>query len=85
MLMPLLADFASGKPGKRSQAMPGDTPAERNASYTSMTTTIKPLPRRPAWKALAAHYKKSRALHIRKLFSADPKRGQRMTAEAAGA
>ena len=49
-----------------------------------MKTSMKPLTKRPAWKALAAHYKKSRALHLRKLFSADPKRGQRMTAEAVG-
>ncbi len=49
-----------------------------------MKTSIKPLTKRPAWKALAAHYKKSRALHLRKLFSADPKRGQRMTVEAVG-
>jgi glucose-6-phosphate isomerase len=45
---------------------------------------MKSLTKRPAWKALAAHHKKSRALHLRKLFSADPKRGQRMTAEAVG-
>jgi glucose-6-phosphate isomerase len=49
-----------------------------------MSTDIKPLTKRPAWKALAAHYKKSRTSHLRKLFSADPKRGQRMTAEAVG-
>jgi glucose-6-phosphate isomerase len=49
-----------------------------------MKTSMKPLTKRPAWKALAAHHKKSRALHLRKLFSADPKRGQRMTAEAVG-
>ena len=49
-----------------------------------MKTSIKPLTKRPAWRALAAHYKKSGALHLRKLFAADPKRGQRMTAEAVG-
>jgi glucose-6-phosphate isomerase len=49
-----------------------------------MTTAIKPLTKRPAWKALAAHHKKSKESHLRKLFSADPKRGQRMTAEAVG-
>jgi glucose-6-phosphate isomerase len=49
-----------------------------------MKTSIKPLTKRPAWKALAAHYKKSRALHLGKLFFADRKRGQRMTAEAVG-
>jgi glucose-6-phosphate isomerase len=49
-----------------------------------MKTSMKPLTKRPTWKALAAHHKKSKALHLRKLFSADPKRGQRMTAEAVG-
>jgi glucose-6-phosphate isomerase len=49
-----------------------------------MTTTIKPLTQRPAWKALAAHHKKIKSLHLRKLFAADPKRGERMTVEAAG-
>jgi glucose-6-phosphate isomerase len=49
-----------------------------------MTTDIKPLIRRKAWKALAAHHKKIQKLHLRKLFAADPKRGQRMALEAAG-
>jgi glucose-6-phosphate isomerase len=48
-----------------------------------MTTIIKPLTKRPAWKALAAHHKKIKELHLRKLFAADPTRGERMTAEAA--
>jgi glucose-6-phosphate isomerase len=47
-------------------------------------TTIKPLTQRPAWKALAAHHKKIQGQHLRKLFAADPKRGERMCAEAAG-
>jgi glucose-6-phosphate isomerase len=37
-----------------------------------------------AWRALTAHQKKIKGLHLRKLFAADPKRGERMTAEAAG-
>jgi glucose-6-phosphate isomerase len=49
-----------------------------------MTTRIKPLTQRPAWKALAAHYKKVQDLHLRKLFADDSKRGERMTAAAAG-
>jgi len=49
-----------------------------------MTTNIKPLIQRPAWKALAAHHKAIKKLHLRKLFATDPKRGERMTAEAAG-
>jgi glucose-6-phosphate isomerase len=47
-----------------------------------MNTT--PLTKHPAWKALVAHQKKIKPLHLRKLFAADPKRGQRLTAEAAG-
>jgi glucose-6-phosphate isomerase len=50
----------------------------------NMTTSIKPLTKRPTWKALAAHHKKIKGLHLRKLFATDPKRGERMTAEAAG-
>ena len=49
-----------------------------------MTATTKTLTRRPAWKALAAHYKAVKALHLRDLFAADPKRGERFTAEEAG-
>jgi len=49
-----------------------------------MTTSIKPLAKRPAWKSLVAHHKKIKGLHLRKLFAADPKRGERMTAGAAG-
>src|SRR3954469_24380301 len=44
----------------------------------------QPLTQRPAWKALAAHYQTISKLHLRKLFSDDPKRGERMTTEAAG-
>ena len=36
------------------------------------------------WRALAAHHKKLSKLHLRKLFADDPKRGQRLTAEAVG-
>ena len=37
-----------------------------------------------AWKALEDHQKKMREVHLRELFAADPGRGRRMTAEAAG-
>jgi glucose-6-phosphate isomerase len=45
---------------------------------------IAMLTTRKAWKALEAHYKKVRELHLRNLFADDPKRGERMTAEAVG-
>ena len=42
------------------------------------------LTQRPAWKALAAHFQQVRGLHLRQLFADDPKRGERLTAEAVG-
>ncbi|MGN6734381.1 MAG: glucose-6-phosphate isomerase [Candidatus Binatia bacterium] len=49
-----------------------------------MAKQIMPLTERPAWNALAAHYDSVARLHLRKLFSDDPKRGERMTVERAG-
>jgi glucose-6-phosphate isomerase len=37
-----------------------------------------------SWKALESHYTKVSTLHLRELFEKDPKRGERMTAEAVG-
>jgi glucose-6-phosphate isomerase len=45
---------------------------------------IQPLTQRKAWKALQTHHTKVKELHLRQLFAEDPKRGERMTAEAAG-
>jgi glucose-6-phosphate isomerase len=39
---------------------------------------------RPAWRALAAHHRTIRDVHLRALFADDPGRGERLTAEAAG-
>jgi glucose-6-phosphate isomerase len=49
-----------------------------------MAKQIMPLTERPAWNTLAAHYDSVARLHLRKLFSDDPKRGERMTVEGAG-
>jgi len=49
-----------------------------------MKATIKPLSQRPAWKALAAHHKKIKGLHLRELFADDPTRGERLTVEGVG-
>jgi glucose-6-phosphate isomerase len=49
-----------------------------------MKATIEPLTQRPAWKALTAHHKKIQRLHLRQMFAADPKRGERFTAGAGG-
>jgi glucose-6-phosphate isomerase len=47
-------------------------------------STVKPLSQRPAWKALAAHQKNISKLHLRQLFGADKKRGEKFTASGAG-
>jgi glucose-6-phosphate isomerase len=49
-----------------------------------MNARITPLTERPAWKALEAHYRRIRELHLRTLFAGDPARGERMAVEAAG-
>ncbi len=54
------------------------------SAATAKAKAIAPLTKRKAWKALTAHYKKISKLHLRKLFADDPKRGERLTLEAAG-
>jgi len=49
-----------------------------------MTAGKLPLTARSAWKALQGHYEKVKDLHLKELFASDPKRGERLTAEAAG-
>ena len=49
-----------------------------------MKTKMIQLPQRKAWKSLKVHYEQIRNLHLRELFAADPKRGERMTLEALG-
>src|SRR5262250_425649 len=43
-----------------------------------------PLHERREWRALEEHYQQIRHLHLRDLFATDPKRGERLTAEAVG-
>jgi glucose-6-phosphate isomerase len=49
-----------------------------------MTKTNPTLTARPAWKALQRHYETMRNVRLHELFADDPRRGERMTAEAAG-
>jgi len=42
------------------------------------------LTRLPAWKALAEHHQGIRDVHLRQLFAQDPRRGERLRAEACG-
>ena len=51
---------------------------------TRSTAPAQGLTERAAWKALAEHYQAVRGPHLRQLFADDPRRGERLTAEAAG-
>jgi glucose-6-phosphate isomerase len=56
----------------------------RKKGIPKMTTLLRSVASRPVWKALEAHHGKMRELHLRKLFTDDPKRGERFAIEAAG-
>jgi len=54
-----------------------------------MAAHVEAIPKRPAakrqaWKDLGAHYQKIRGVNLRWFFEEDPKRCERLTAEAAG-
>src|SRR3954466_1650331 len=49
-----------------------------------MAVATAPLTQRSTWKALEAHYRKIRRLHLRQLFADDPGRGERFTVTGAG-
>ena len=51
---------------------------------TPRKSELKALTKRKAWGALKVHHGKVRAIHLRKLFEDDPKRGERLTVEALG-
>ena len=46
--------------------------------------SVKPLRERPAFAALADHHAKIEGIHLRELFALDPRRGERLRAEAVG-
>ncbi len=46
--------------------------------------SVAPLPDRVAWKALQRHSQTIQPIHLRSLFASDPRRGERLTASAAG-
>jgi glucose-6-phosphate isomerase len=50
----------------------------------STETSIPPLRERSAWAKLEAHHSEIEPTHLRELFDADPRRGERFTAEGAG-
>ena len=45
---------------------------------------LTPLPERKAWQALRRHHAEIAGQHLRELFAADPGRGERLCAQAAG-
>ncbi len=55
-----------------------------NKQTTGSHVPAQSLTERPAWKVLVEHFQTIRDLHLRQLFADDPRRGERLTAEAAG-
>src|SRR5208282_2945271 len=45
---------------------------------------VTPVTERKAWQELKRHHAEIAGVHLRELFAADPGRGERLTAEAAG-
>jgi glucose-6-phosphate isomerase len=60
----------------------GRAPPAREGEGDDMAGT--PLTERQAWQALRRHHAEIAGRHLRELFAADPGRGERLTAEAAG-
>jgi len=51
---------------------------------SSKSSALKPFAKQKAWIALKAHAKQVQGTHLRKLFDADPKRGERFVVDAVG-
>jgi glucose-6-phosphate isomerase len=49
-----------------------------------MKSSVEPSSDQPRWNALGTHYKQMRDRHLRDLFAADPRRGERMATEGVG-
>jgi glucose-6-phosphate isomerase len=56
----------------------------KTARKPAAKSAAKSVTQRPAWKALAAHHKKIKDVHLKELFAQDPRRGERFTLEAEG-
>src|SRR4029077_19411091 len=58
--------------------------ASRGGANVARICRRIPMTTRPAWKILEEHHRTTRTVHLRDLFAGDPKRGERLTLEAAG-
>ena len=66
--------------------IPNNQRRERTTKMAARAQAISkgPALKRQAWKDLGIHYKEIREVHLRQLFADDPKRGEHLTAAAAG-
>src|SRR5215831_13964723 len=74
---------SAGGPAAPGGALIARVRTDAPTEGTAMTSMLA-LRDRPAWIALGEHYNKIGEMHLRDLFAADPRRGERLTAEAAG-
>ncbi len=56
----------------------------RHELATGKAIGALPLIQPPAWEVLEAHYRAVRDVHLQALFADDPRRGERLAAEASG-
>ncbi|WP_035355331.1 glucose-6-phosphate isomerase [Edaphobacter aggregans] len=56
----------------------------KDIAVRTATAANNPAPRLQVWRELEAHFEKIKDLHLRQLFADDPKRGERLSAEALG-
>jgi glucose-6-phosphate isomerase len=62
----------------------GSREVEFGATRMNMKSAMAGITQRPTWKALESHVQAMRGQHLRTLFAQDPKRGERLAAEAVG-
>ena len=70
-----------------TRSLPPRQPATHNAGLpqTPMSpTALPPLTSSAAWRALQAHQRELQPQHLRELFAADPRRGERLSLDACG-
>jgi glucose-6-phosphate isomerase len=74
----------AGAPGLQENDLALDPGARHTVLYDPREARSDRLKQRAAWQALEAHHAKIRGVHLRDLFAADPRRGERLALEAAG-
>ena len=83
--LPHVGEGAEPAAGRAGEVPPrGVTIEDPMTIGTPTTAGTGRLTEQPAWKVLEEHCRSIRTVHLRELFARDPRRGERLTVEAAG-